>query len=468
MPRLAPPSTSKPIPVPRRRSIRAQSGGAEQVISVAVSFSTQRKAECRRSSPARYPPGSHRLRGQIRLPLGQPVRALGHPTSHGRRIPVAHRPPQHRQCKPVDLEVDDPGDVGARDDPLPLLAIRCAIRIERSSSVARGRLRSTNAHRGDHERRQRRPAEVVDPEQPVESPRRRSRRMTASADQHRARSRERASAAAAARRARRSPRSTRRRLAATTAHPRSLVDVDTEPGSRLPPSPRPRWRTRRRGEGTAASADVSGCRAVELAVEPSRDRLVAQVLSRLRVRTKTSSAASPLRRRRRQSPGPDSSRCRLLPRPLLGVPRAFCSATLTLASVYDSVTSSLPPVQAEDADDQDQSESDVPGGGDQLLRGRVVDSDAVATPQQVSSASALVACVMPTAPGVNETTLASEPDPVTHMTDSNVTGIAKAARKIPITVGLAGPARGTRAGTSRGSTASGGARSRAALLGLCP
>ena len=60
----------------------------------------------------------------------------------------------------------------------------------------------------------------------------------------------------------------------------------------------------------------------------------------------------------------------------------------------------------------------------------------LATSQQVSSASAFVACVMPTAPGVKETTLASDPDPVTHMTDSNVTGIAKAARKIPITVSL--------------------------------
>ena len=60
----------------------------------------------------------------------------------------------------------------------------------------------------------------------------------------------------------------------------------------------------------------------------------------------------------------------------------------------------------------------------------------LATSQQVSSASAFVACVMPTAPGVTETTLASEPEPVTHMTDSKVTGIVKAARKIPITTSL--------------------------------
>ena len=54
----------------------------------------------------------------------------------------------------------------------------------------------------------------------------------------------------------------------------------------------------------------------------------------------------------------------------------------------------------------------------------------------MSSASAFVACVIPTAPGVTETVFASEPEPVTHMTDSNVTGIANAARKIPITVSL--------------------------------
>ena len=59
-----------------------------------------------------------------------------------------------------------------------------------------------------------------------------------------------------------------------------------------------------------------------------------------------------------------------------------------------------------------------------------------ATSQQVSSASAFVAWVMPTAPGVKETTFASEPEPVIHMIDSKVTGIAKAARKMPMTASL--------------------------------
>ncbi len=56
-----------------------------------------------------------------------------------------------------------------------------------------------------------------------------------------------------------------------------------------------------------------------------------------------------------------------------------------------------------------------------------------ATSQHVFSASAFVACVIPTAPGVNDTTLASEPEPITHMIELNVTGIANAARKTAIT-----------------------------------
>ena len=51
------------------------------------------------------------LRGEVRLPLGQTMR-LARPAGHVRRVPVAHRPAQHGQREPVDLEVDDPGDVG--------------------------------------------------------------------------------------------------------------------------------------------------------------------------------------------------------------------------------------------------------------------------------------------------------------------------------------------------------------------
>ena len=43
------------MPVARRRSISAQSGGAEHVSIVAVSFSTQRKAEMSSLEPSRIP-----------------------------------------------------------------------------------------------------------------------------------------------------------------------------------------------------------------------------------------------------------------------------------------------------------------------------------------------------------------------------------------------------------------------------
>ena len=49
-----------------------------------------------------------RLRGEIRLPLGQRVAALDEPAGHVRRVAVAHRALQHGQREAVDLEVDDP------------------------------------------------------------------------------------------------------------------------------------------------------------------------------------------------------------------------------------------------------------------------------------------------------------------------------------------------------------------------
>ena len=60
--------------------------------------------------------GGARLRGEVGLPLDEHVRALPEPARHGRRMPVAHGPLQHRQREPVDLEEDDPRRVG--HDPL--------------------------------------------------------------------------------------------------------------------------------------------------------------------------------------------------------------------------------------------------------------------------------------------------------------------------------------------------------------
>ena len=81
------------MPVARRRSISAQSGGAEQVIIVAVSFSTQRKAEMSSFEPSRIPAWlapvceersvSHSARRCV---------LFGQPASHGRGVAVTHRP----------------------------------------------------------------------------------------------------------------------------------------------------------------------------------------------------------------------------------------------------------------------------------------------------------------------------------------------------------------------------------------
>ena len=105
-----------------------------------------------------------RLRGEIRLPLDQTVR-LARPAGHVRRVPVAHRAPQHGQREPVDLEIDDPGDVGRGDDPLPL---RDPLRRADRPHVVRAEQHGEHdAHGGDDERGEERPAEVVDAEHAV-------------------------------------------------------------------------------------------------------------------------------------------------------------------------------------------------------------------------------------------------------------------------------------------------------------
>ena len=53
-----------------------------------------------------------RLRGEVRLPLGERVRVLREPARHRRGVAVAHRVAQHRQSEAVDLEEEDPGLVG--------------------------------------------------------------------------------------------------------------------------------------------------------------------------------------------------------------------------------------------------------------------------------------------------------------------------------------------------------------------
>jgi hypothetical protein len=93
------------------------------------------------------------------------MRVVGQPAGHGRGVAVAHRPPQHRQREPIDLEEDDPGDVGARDDPLPTRdppGNAKRVRVIRAEDD-----RERDAHGGDHERGKQRPAEAVDGERAV-------------------------------------------------------------------------------------------------------------------------------------------------------------------------------------------------------------------------------------------------------------------------------------------------------------
>ena len=77
---------------------------------------------------------------------------------------------------------------------------------------------------------------------------------------------------------------------------------------------------------------------------------------------------------RRNRPSPDAARSAFFSA-FFAARWAFCSATLTFASAYDSVDELLAARPAEDRDDQSDRDEDVPGGRDQLLRGRVVDSD---------------------------------------------------------------------------------------------
>jgi hypothetical protein len=92
------------------------------------------------------------------------MRPLGQPAGHRRRVAVAHRPAQDGQREAVDLEVDDPGHVGpfatalAARDPVDDAQAVVLVVVRPEDHLQR------DADRGDHERRQERPPEVVDRE----------------------------------------------------------------------------------------------------------------------------------------------------------------------------------------------------------------------------------------------------------------------------------------------------------------
>ena len=132
-PRLVPPSTSRPEPFVRRRSISLQSPGAEHVISVPVSFSTQRKAGMSSFEPSRIPAWLAPVWDErIGFPLDELVRAGREPACHLRCVAIAERSLKHGVGEAVDLDEDDAGPVAVN-----LLPERRAIRsITRSEYVS--------------------------------------------------------------------------------------------------------------------------------------------------------------------------------------------------------------------------------------------------------------------------------------------------------------------------------------------
>ena len=150
------------MPVARRRSISAQSGGAEHVIIVAVSFSTQRNAAMSSLEPSRIPAWlapvceersvSHSAR---RCVSSASQRAMfgALPSRIARRSTGSASPSISRKTIPgTSVRGDDA--LPARDPLRDAHRVR-VVRAERTGEH--------DAHRGDHERGEQRPAEAVDP-----------------------------------------------------------------------------------------------------------------------------------------------------------------------------------------------------------------------------------------------------------------------------------------------------------------
>ena len=90
------------------------------------------------------------------------------PARHRRRVAVPHRAAKHGQREPVDLEEDDPRQVGLLDRAPWRRAIRRATRsVYVSSSLRPEDDVEDDADRRDDERREERPPEVVDADDAV-------------------------------------------------------------------------------------------------------------------------------------------------------------------------------------------------------------------------------------------------------------------------------------------------------------
>ena len=132
-----PPFASSPFPVEWRRSSSAQSAGGgarDQAARLLLDPAERGHVLVRAEQDPRLACAG--LRGEIRLPLGQPVAVLGDPARHVRGTAVAHRIAQHRQSETVDLEEHDarhvrrragalaPGDPAGHAEVVGIVVIR--------------------------------------------------------------------------------------------------------------------------------------------------------------------------------------------------------------------------------------------------------------------------------------------------------------------------------------------------------
>ena len=137
LPRLAPPSTSRPMPDDRRRSISAQSCGAEHVINVAVSFSTQRNAGMSSFDPSRIPAWLAPVCEE--RSVSHSVRTCVRPASQ--RAMVGALPSRIARCNTGSASPSISRNTIPGTSVVAMMpsrrAMRCAIRIDDVSSVPR-------------------------------------------------------------------------------------------------------------------------------------------------------------------------------------------------------------------------------------------------------------------------------------------------------------------------------------------
>jgi hypothetical protein len=110
LPRLAPPSASRPSPEAWRAldlGAICRTRAGDQLRRFLLDPAEGRNVLVRADqNPGLAGTG---LRRKVGLPFRESMTSLGKPASHVRGVAVSHRALQDRQCEPVDLEEDDAG-----------------------------------------------------------------------------------------------------------------------------------------------------------------------------------------------------------------------------------------------------------------------------------------------------------------------------------------------------------------------